>query len=268
MARLRIKIELNPGGVGVRLDKLAKITEEVEKFLRFLASDCGAPVAPGEWLATDFYDGSFGSNVEYVNTVEPPQAMKFNNGLRFFSRFKDGHLPTDYAPATVRQFIEIGNVIDADEVVRIGLFDADASEDPAWEQISRLVTRNVDEVFHEEYRYEGALQGRLGSWFKDSNFFYLREVVSSTLIKCFYPADLYEQIYGLYEDKDAVVNVSGRIVAERVSGNVREMRVMWAIAYPPLSDAEFEKLFGLAPDLTGEVSAADFIERRRSNGDA
>lgn len=159
-------------------------------------------------------------------------------------------------------------MIDADEIVRIGVFDADddASDDPTWEQITRLVTRNVDEVFHEEYRYEGALQGKLGSWYKDSNYFYLRDVVSNTLIKCFYPVDLYEQIYRLYEDKDAVVNVSGRIVAERVTGNVREMRVTRAKAYPPLSDSEFEKLFGLAPDITGELSTADFVERQR--GDA
>src|SRR5690606_2330127 len=159
-------------------------------------------------------------------------------------------------------------VIEADEIIKVGVFDDEADEEPSWEQITRLVTRNVDEVFHEEYRYEGALQGKLGSWYKDSNYFYLRDVVSGALIKCFYPVDMYDQIYSLYEDKDAVVNVSGRIVAERITGQVKEMRVTWAKAYPPLSDSEFNRLFGLAPDLTGDTATADYIERQRLNGDA
>lgn len=271
MARLRIKIELNPGGVGVRLDKLAKISEEIEKFLRSLAGDCGAAIAPGEWLAKDFYDGSFGSVVEYAKHVEAPTAHKFNDGLRFFSRFKNGHLSPSYSPETVKQFIELGEVIDVDEVVKVGVFEdveTEGEEPDDWEQITKRVTLNVEAVFHEEYRYEGALQGKLGTWYKDSNYFNLREATSGELIKCFYRADIYDQIYALYNDKDAVVNLSGHIVAERATGNVKEMRITWARSYKPLSQSEFDRLFGLAPDLTGEMGTADFIDRLRSDGDA
>lgn len=273
MARLRIKIELNPGGVGVRLDKLAKISQEVEKFLRFLAQDCGTPVVPGEWLAKDFYDGSFGSVVEYVRNVEPPEALKFNSGVRFFSRFKNDYLPPEYSADTIRQFIEIGDVIDSDEVVKVGVFDDVESDisgnsDPQWEQITKLVTRNVEAVFHEEYRYDGVLQGKLGTWYKDSNYFNLRDLSSGALIKCFYKIEMYDQIYGLFVDKDAVVNLTGQIVAERASGAVKEMRIAWARSYTPLSDAEFNKLFGLAPDLTGELGTAEYIDKLRSDGDA
>jgi hypothetical protein len=69
--RIRLKIELNPGGVGVRLDKLAKISTEVEKFIRFLAMDAGATPQLGDFVAKNFYDGSFGSVIEYVNNVDP-----------------------------------------------------------------------------------------------------------------------------------------------------------------------------------------------------
>jgi hypothetical protein len=270
VARLRIKIELNPGGVGVRFDKLAKISEEVEKFLRSLAQDCGTPVFPGEWLAKDFYDGSFGSVVEYVKNVEAPAAVKFNAGLRFFSRFRNGHLPSDYSPATIRQFIEIGDAIDTDEIVKVGIFnDVEAeNEEPTWEKVTKLVTRNVEAVFHEEYRYEGALQGKLGTWYKDSNYFNLRDLASGALIKCFYRPDMYEVIHSLYDDKEAVVNLSGQVTAERVSGQVKEMRINWAKSYAPLSNSEFNKLFGLAPDLTGEMSTPDYIDKLRSDGDA
>jgi hypothetical protein len=270
MARMRIKYELNPGGVGVRLDKLAKISEEFEKFLRSLAQDCGAPVSFGEWLARDFYNGSFGSLVEYVNNVELPTAVKFNAGIRFFSRFKNGHLPPVYSPTTIKQFIDIGDAIDADEKIKVGVFDdinATARE-PVWEEITKIVIKNVDAVFHETYRYEGALQGRLGSWYKDSNYFNLRDLASSLLVKCYYPVAMYDKIHGLYDDKDAVINVSGSIVADRGTGQVREMRVTWAKSYVPLSGHEFNKLFGLAPDLTGDMTASEYLDRIRSDGKA
>ena len=41
MARLRIRIELNRGGVGVPLRKFANLVDEAKKFLRLLAEDIG-----------------------------------------------------------------------------------------------------------------------------------------------------------------------------------------------------------------------------------
>jgi hypothetical protein len=265
MARMRIKYELNPGGVGVRLDKLAKISEEFEKFLRSLAQDCGVTVSIGDWLAKDFYNGSFGSTVEYVQNVEPAAAIEFNEGIRFFSRFRNEHLPSTYSPTTIKQFIEIGGAIDADEKIKVGVFeDVDAdNEEPVWEQITKLVTTKVDAVFHDQYRYDGALQGKLGTWYKDSNYFNLRDLASGSLIKCFYPTDMYETIYGLYLDKDAVVNLSGMVTANRVTGQIEEMRITWAKSYAPLSAREYNKLFGLAPDLTGDLTTDQYIDRIR-----
>jgi hypothetical protein len=78
---------------------------------------------------------------------------------------------------------------------------------------------------------------------------------------------MYDQIYRLFEDKDAVVNVSGDVKADRATGRIKEMRVQWAKSYPKLSDAEFNRLFGLAPDLTGDQSTSDFIDKMR-DGDA
>jgi hypothetical protein len=265
VTRIRLKIELNPGGVGVRLDKLAKISTEVEKFIRLLASDAGATPQPGELLAKDFYEGSFGSVIEYVHNVEPSAALKFNQGLRFFSDFKPSdYLNGEYSPATVRQFIEMGTIIDNDEVVRLGIIDPDTKDDRAeWKSITKITTLNVDAVFTQEYRYEGSLQGKLGTWYKDSSYFNLRELSSAELVKCFYRPDMYDQIYRLYEDKDAVVNLSGHIVADRATGRIKEVRVNWAKSYAPLSDTEFEKFFGLAPDLTGDLSTSEFMDKMR-----
>jgi hypothetical protein len=269
VTRIRLKIELNPGGVGVRLDKLAKISTEVEKFIRLLAADAGAEPVPGDFVAKDFYDGSFGSVVEYAGNVDPAVADKFNGGLRFFADFKDPHqyINGEFSPATVRQFIELGTVIDADEVVKFGIIDGDApSSDTEWKSITKITTLNVDSAYNQEYRYDGALQGRLGTWYKDSSYFNLRELTSGGLVKCFYPVEMYDQIYRLYEDKDAIVNLSGRIVMDRATGWINEVRVHWVKTYAPLSDSEFEKFFGLAPDLTGDLSTAEFIDKIRDDG--
>src|SRR3546814_12392742 len=64
-------LELNPGGQGVRLDKLAKITGELERFARQLASDSGISVKPEEWIARDFYNSSVGATIEYIGESEP-----------------------------------------------------------------------------------------------------------------------------------------------------------------------------------------------------
>jgi hypothetical protein len=96
---------------------------------------------------------------------------------------------------TVRQFIELGTVIDADEVVKLGIIDT-----AEWKSITKLTTLNVDAAYNQEYRYQGALQGRLGTWYKDSSYFNLRELMSSSLVKCYYSLDMYDQIYRLYED--------------------------------------------------------------------
>ncbi len=269
MTRIRLKIELNPGGDGVRLDKLAKISTEVEKFIRLLATDAGAEPHLGDFVAKDFYDGSFGSVIEYAGNVDPRAVDKFNGGLRFFADFKDPHqyINGEFSPATVRQFIELGTVIDADEVVKFGIIDGDAPISAAeWKSVTKITTLNVDSAYNQEYRYEGALQGRLGTWYKDSSYFNLRELTSSSLVKCYYSAEMYDQIYRLYEDKDAIVNLSGRVVMDRATGSVNEVRVHWVKTYAPLSNSEFEKFFGLAPDLTGDLSTTEYIDKMRDDG--
>jgi len=46
MARLRIRIELSRGGVGVPLHKLASVVEEAQKFFHMLSETCiSIPVA-------------------------------------------------------------------------------------------------------------------------------------------------------------------------------------------------------------------------------
>jgi hypothetical protein len=79
---------------------------------------------------------------------------------------------------------------------------------------------------------------------------------------------MYDQIYRLYEDKDAVINLSGAVTADRTTGNIKEVRVTWVKSYTPLSDSEFSRLFGLAPDISGDLSTSELIDKIRRDGDS
>jgi len=271
MSRLKITLELNPGGEGVRLDKLANISGELEKFLRSLAHDCGVNVEPGEWVAREFYNSSVGAIVEHIGTVDPAVAVKFDAGIRRFTGFRPeiDDFDNDFSETTIKQFVEIGSKLDTDEVVRIGLHSDDANKNPIeWQQIVKRTTVDVEEATLKPIFYVGSIQGRLGTWFKESDFIYVRDSVFGVLVKCAYRPNMYDTIYRCYRDKRAVIHATGRIKSDRMSGVPKEMAVDQIEKFDPLSDDEFEGLFGCAPGLIGEESAGSYLDRMRDDGDA
>jgi hypothetical protein len=54
MAKLRVKVEVNKGGVGVRLFKLSDIAGESLRFFQMLCKDADIETKPEDWLARDF----------------------------------------------------------------------------------------------------------------------------------------------------------------------------------------------------------------------
>lgn len=271
MSRLKVKLELNPGGDGVRLDKLANISGELEKFLRSLASDCGVNVQLGEWIARDFYNASVGALIEHVGTVDPAATLKFNAGIRRFTTFNrdSDDFDGEYSETTIRQFVEIGTKLDTDEVVKIGLprEEDDGSSDFEWNQIVRRKTIEVEEATLRPIYYIGSIQGRLGTWFKESDYVNVRDSVFGVLVKCHYRPNMYDIIHRSYRDKSAVVHVTGRIKSDRLSGHPKEIHADQIESYDRLSDVEFAGLFGSAPLLSEEESAIDFLDRIRDDAE-
>lgn len=270
MSRLKIKLELNPGGDGVRLDKLANIAGELEKFLRSLANDCGLRVAAGEWVAREFYNGSMGAIVEHIGTVDPVVAIKFNAGVRKFARFDADRdaFNGEFSETTIRQFVQIGETLDTDEAVKIGLHDDPSTDAVEWQQIVKRTAIDVEEATLRPIYYMGSIQGRLGTWFKESDFIYVRDAVFGVLVKCIYRPSMYDVIYQSYRDKRAVIHATGRIKSDRLSGVPKEMTVDAIERFEELSDGEFSSVFGCAPGLIGGEEVDDFLDRIRDDGDA
>src|SRR5579883_2497051 len=107
MARLRIRIELSRGGVGVPLGKLASVVDEAQKFLRMLAEDIHVD-SNGEWLGFDFDHESLNFTAEFTGPVTAEQVAAFHAAF-------DG--TTSLQRATIAQFARITNAIDEDELI-------------------------------------------------------------------------------------------------------------------------------------------------------
>lgn len=129
MSRLRIRIELSRGGVGIPLHKLASVIGDTQKFLTLLAEDVGIEKGKGEWLGFDFDRASLDFTAEYVGSVTGDQVKAFNAAF-------DG--TTSLRRDTIAQFARITEAIREDEAIGFGLFESDQGAEPAqWHCLSR-----------------------------------------------------------------------------------------------------------------------------------
>src|SRR6478672_6958711 len=139
MARLRIRIELNRGGVGVPLHKLASVVAEAQKFFRMLGDDIHIDHTKGEWLGFDFDHESLNFTAEFVGHVTAEQVSDFNASF-------DGTTPL--RRATIAQFARITDAIEEDELIGFGLYLNDQGNEPSeWRCLSRRdAVRIADEI--------------------------------------------------------------------------------------------------------------------------
>jgi len=137
MARLRIRMELNRGGVGVPLNKLASVVNEAQKFFRMLGDDVHIDTAAGEWLGFDFDNKSLNFTAEYVGPVEPAQVLEFQaafDGVTLMRR------------ATIAQFARIAAAIEEDELIGFGLYQNDRETEPSeWRSLSKRDALRISE---------------------------------------------------------------------------------------------------------------------------
>jgi hypothetical protein len=139
MARLRVRVELNRGGVGIPLHKLASVVQESQRFFQMLAQDVHIEKDRGEWLAFDLDNGSLNFTAEYVGPVSTEQVSEF------YAAF-DG--VTSLRRATIAQFTRIAEAIGEDELIGFGLYGSDQESEPSeWRCLSRRdALRISDEI--------------------------------------------------------------------------------------------------------------------------
>ena len=139
MARLRIRIELNRGSVGVPLRKFANVVDEAKKFLHLLAEDIQVDQTKGDWLGVDLGNESPNFTAEFVGPVTPAQVAAFHAAF-------DG--TTSLRRITIAQFARITAAIEQDELIGFGLYLSDEDREPSeWRCLSRRdALRITDEI--------------------------------------------------------------------------------------------------------------------------
>jgi len=137
MARLRVRMELNRGGVGVPLHKLAHVVDEAQKFFRMLGEDVHIGMDKGEWLGFDFDNKSLNFTAEYVGRVDDAQIREFHaafDGVTLLRR------------ATIAQFARIADPIEEDELIGFGLYQNDHETEPSeWRSLSKREALRITE---------------------------------------------------------------------------------------------------------------------------
>ncbi len=139
MARLRVRVELNRGGVGIPLHKLASVVDQARQFFQMLAQDVRIEKNQGEWLAFDLDNEALNFTAEYVGPVSAEQVRSFYAGF-------DG--VTSMRRATIAQFTRIAEAIGEDELIGFGLYQSDQEAEPSeWRCLSRRdALRISDEI--------------------------------------------------------------------------------------------------------------------------
>src|SRR5512142_135321 len=128
MSRLRVRIELNRGGVGVPLEKLASVVQQAQAFFRMLGEDVHIDQSQGEWLGFDFDHESLNFTAEFVGPVTAEQVGAFHSAF-------DG--TTGLRRATIAQFAHIADAIEEDEVIGFGLYLNEGDDPAEWRCLSR-----------------------------------------------------------------------------------------------------------------------------------
>jgi hypothetical protein len=136
MSRLRVRIELNRGGVGVPLEKLASVVQQAQSFFRMLGDDVHIDQSQGDWLGFDFDHESLNFTAEFVGPVTQEQVAAFHAAF-------DGTTPL--RRATIAQFARIADAIEEDEVIGFGLYFNEGEDPGEWRCLSRRDALRISE---------------------------------------------------------------------------------------------------------------------------
>jgi hypothetical protein len=266
MAQIKVRIELNKGRTGAPLDKLGDVARQFDRFLRSLAADLKLPPKPNGWLAVAFRNGSISWDAALQEEVTESQVNSFNQALEFVTDFDPDSESTNglVSDASLLQFAKLGECIDPDEVIGIGVYAGGRSK-LKWRRIEYRRASRIRRAIEEPIASYGSLQGLLHAVILEGvrPYFAVHELGAEKLVKCYYEQRLYDDVIGALARRNAVIHATGDMKLDRASRSIGEMEVERIDKVDSLSDEEFRSFFGMAPNLTGEMSTSDYIREYR-----
>jgi hypothetical protein len=269
MAAFRIRVGLNRGHGPVDYRSLSELTDEIDSFLRRIGEDAGLPIEANRWIATNVADGSF------MSTGVP--AIEIGTGtVDSLGQMVDAILRGDARQAqnlgvsdqTRLQYDKLAKKADSRRIpVEFGLYKSEAARRPKWYPVTIGGAKSLLYLTSPFVEYSGAIQGVIHAWYKESDepHFQLRDQTKNSLIKCYYNSGQYPDVLKAVARRDERVHVSGTIHANRLDKTIESIKVARIKNPVEFSDAEFERFFGCAPSIAGDLSSADFIEKVRGS---
>lgn len=268
MSNLRIRVELNKGRIGIPLGKLSRIAEETVKFLVMACEDAGIAPDKREWLASNFENNSVDFDCETV-VEDDQQGQKGREVLRciFANDFSDPEVRFRIRPATRHQYARMTTPIDSDEKIRIGLYQNGEAVPEKWFSLTKQVAAEHIESAPEKVNYHGEIQGIIHAFYKESDQpkLVVRELVTSSLVNCFFKPEMYRSAVEVLMDPDAVVFVSGEVTESIEKGQIESIVVSDFRPAPEFDLVKHISLLGAFPTITGNLSTEDFIRDLRDN---
>jgi hypothetical protein len=269
MAQLKLRIELNKGRTGAPLEKLGDITRQIERFLRSVGDDLKLEVKKGEWIAQNFRNGSVSYDVAFQVDVAESKVRHFNQCIEFVADYDPDAegLNGIVSDATLLEFGKLGERIDPDETIGLGIYSPDRKR-LKWRRVEYRKASRIRQAVEVPVRAYGSVQGVFHAWLKEAQqpFFQLRELSSDNLVRCYYTDAMYPLIVDGLKLRTAVVHASGQMKLDRAKRSIEEMRVERLDKVEPLSADEFRSFFGMSPLLTGDQSTQQFMDAIREDG--
>lgn len=268
MANLRIRFKLNPGRHGLPLGKMSKQTENIELFLRSLASDLGVDNGKNLWLAGHFKDGSLDEVITLPIEVTDEVVENFNEAVAHLSKYTlKAKAPTALSAATIDRFAELRQCLDSDENIGIATFNLGSVRSKPFVYVDSIRLAAVAKSIEKDTQYVGAIMGRTHEWNKgaDKPYIIIRDLVTSELVRCNYADADYGKVAKLFANKSAVVIVEGTISLNLITSKTEMLLATGFDNAPDFSDEDFNKFFGAAIGFTGHLTSEEFVAKGRAD---
>jgi hypothetical protein len=263
MATLRIKLVLNEGRIGIPLEKLAGIATDTKEFLTMVATDLDLPGE--EWIAVNFENGSVIFDCERI-ALDVESCDRGRRGLRAIL----ANQPIDEKSVSIRvatrlKYGDIAKRIEADERIRIAVYDNGEANSASWYELTREQSLRIEEAHHRKAQYYGEIQGYVHSFYKEARKpkLVVRDLATRTLVDCFFKPEMYEAAVDTMSEPEAVIFVEGTVNEDLGTGAIESIDVSDFHLAPQFDLAFFESFIGTKPQLTGDVTSEQRIGQLR-----
>jgi hypothetical protein len=165
------------------------------------------------------------------------------------------------------QYARIAERLDADEAIVFGTYEKE-DDLPNVFRLSKLDLPIILTDLQVPVHSVGSIQGTIHSVFMGSQppHFFLRELATDSLVKCLYGHETYDELATAMQQESAVVHVDGEITIDTKQRVFEQIKVAKITRAEPLVNGDFEEFFGCAPNLTGNLSTQEFIDKVRERG--